>query len=138
MEEKRKNVEVQGGGLLCDNTDNCDWSDSTIPFEDYVSWVNKPCPKCGENILTESDFNLAKTMRATVDFVNTLSEEELNDIGIQLGVDKLNLKNNPLFKDAKGIDDIKLDGLVQISVHGHNGFKITDIKNIEEDGSEIN
>ncbi len=132
MEEQRKNVEVQGGGLICDNTDNCDWVDDTIPFEDYALWVNKPCPKCGENVLTEADFNLAKTMRATVDFVNTLSEEELNNIGVQLGVDKMSLKDNPLFKDVKGIEDINPDEHVLIHVHGHNGIKITDIKNVEE------
>ncbi len=129
--EKQKNVEVEEHGLLCDNTDNCDWKDKTIKFEDYDKWVNKPCPKCGENVLTESDFDLAKTIRANIDFVNTLSEEELNTLGESLGIDNMALKDNPLFKYAKGVEDVNLEGRIQISVYGHNGIKITEIKNVE-------
>ncbi len=132
MEEKQKNIELQGSGLICDNIDNCDWSDTSIQFEDYGSWVNKPCPKCGENVLTESDFELAKTFRARVDFVNSLSAEELKGISEAFGVNDIALKDNPIFKDVEGIENINPNGWIQVKVHGHNGMKVTEVKNIEK------
>lgn len=44
------------GGLKCDNS-QCGWSDMTIKFEEYKKYLNSSCPKCGENILTEDDYN---------------------------------------------------------------------------------
>jgi hypothetical protein len=46
---------IRVGGIKCDNI-NCDYRNDTIPFSDYAKWVNKPCPKCGENLLTERDY----------------------------------------------------------------------------------
>lgn len=39
-------------GMKCDNP-SCDWMDMSIDFKDYAVYVNKPCPKCGENLFTE-------------------------------------------------------------------------------------
>lgn len=61
-------------GLQCD-APTCDWSDMTIPFEDYEKHVNAPCPKCGSNILTERDFITATTMNATFKRVGELFRE---------------------------------------------------------------
>jgi predicted nucleic-acid-binding Zn-ribbon protein len=43
---------VRFGGIKCDN---CDYR-IEIPFSEYPKWVNKSCPKCGENLLTERDY----------------------------------------------------------------------------------
>ena len=32
----------------------------SVRFEDYPAYLNKPCPKCGQNLLTEHDYNVAK------------------------------------------------------------------------------
>jgi hypothetical protein len=46
---------VRIGGIRCDNT-NCDYLNEAVPLSEYPKWINKPCPKCGENLLTEKDF----------------------------------------------------------------------------------
>lgn len=46
-------------GIKCDNP-NCNYKDMSVPFEDYSNWVNRPCPLCGENLLTEKDYRKCK------------------------------------------------------------------------------
>ncbi len=132
MEEQKQNIEIQGSGLVCDNT-SCDWEDKTIKFEDLKSWINKSCPKCGDNVLTEADFKSAEQMRLTVKIVNSLSEEDMKAIQGMLGGTTFDtLKDNPMFKDAEGIDTVKNEGYVQLTVKAHNGVKVTNIKNVEK------
>ena len=38
-------------GLKCDNP-SCDYSNPDIPFEQYEQFINCPCPKCGQSLLT--------------------------------------------------------------------------------------
>lgn len=49
-------IEINGGGIECDNP-NCDWVDSTIHVSNYEKWIDVPCPKCGENVMTREDYN---------------------------------------------------------------------------------
>lgn len=42
-------------GIKCDNPE-CNFRDDSVQYEDYYLWLNKPCPKCGQNLLTEKDF----------------------------------------------------------------------------------
>ena len=42
---------IQVKGLKCDNP-SCDWSNMLVSFEEFENWVGKPCPKCGEVVLT--------------------------------------------------------------------------------------
>ena len=46
-------------GIKCDNTE-CDFIDMSVKYEDYNEWLNKPCPDCGANLLTEADFKTCK------------------------------------------------------------------------------
>ena len=48
-------LEINIGGIKCDNP-NCDFMDMSVKVEDYDKWLNKPCPKCGENLLTDDDY----------------------------------------------------------------------------------
>lgn len=48
-------LELDIHGIRCDNP-NCDYEDMTVQMEDYEQWLNKPCPKCGQNLLTEEDY----------------------------------------------------------------------------------
>lgn len=41
-------------GIQCDH---CDYNDPTVKVEEYLKWLNKPCPNCGENLLTQADYN---------------------------------------------------------------------------------
>jgi hypothetical protein len=49
------NIELQGGGIQCDNPD-CDFVDANVRIDQYEDWLNRPCPKCGSNLLTEEDY----------------------------------------------------------------------------------
>jgi predicted RNA-binding Zn-ribbon protein involved in translation (DUF1610 family) len=43
-------------GLQCDAPD-CDYTDNTIDPDNYESYLNQPCPKCGEPLLTQQDLD---------------------------------------------------------------------------------
>lgn len=70
-----------GGGIKCDNPE-CDFADETIKVEDYIDWLNKPCPKCGSNLLTKEDYDNVYMLLSLVDIVNekySLTEEMQNN-----------------------------------------------------------
>lgn len=77
----KNNLEMLNtNGLQCDNP-KCGWEDDTIKLEDYEQWLNKPCPKCGENVLTQEDFDNVQLIVNAMAFINTLSPEELEEFG---------------------------------------------------------
>lgn len=43
-------------GLKCD-APKCDYRDDTARYEDYPTLLNKPCPNCGGNLLTQKDLD---------------------------------------------------------------------------------
>lgn len=67
-----KPITVNGGGIKCDNQE-CDFVDDTASIENYADWLNKPCPKCGENLLTQADYN---SITAFMELVNLLNADE--------------------------------------------------------------
>lgn len=74
-------VRFIGGGIKCDNHD-CDFADETVRVEDYKDWLNKPCPKCGCNLLTQADYDNVQMLLSLVNMVNknfSLSEEIQDD-----------------------------------------------------------
>lgn len=56
-------------GIKCD-TKGCDYADMDVPVEDYPQWVNKPCPNCGGNLLTEADYQTVKFVLSLADTMN--------------------------------------------------------------------
>jgi hypothetical protein len=48
-------------GIKCDNK-LCDFKDMSVKFEDYPKWLNRRCPCCTDNLLTEKDFKLVSRM----------------------------------------------------------------------------
>lgn len=54
-------------GIKCDNV-KCDYSDKEVKSSDYAKYLNKPCPKCGENLLTEKDYKVVQKMEAISNF----------------------------------------------------------------------
>lgn len=57
-------------GIKCDNP-HCGWSDMRAQFipEKYL---NAPCPECGDNLFTQSDYETMLRMFAAARFINTL------------------------------------------------------------------
>lgn len=50
-------------GIKCD-CETCDFKDDSVIINDYEDYLDKPCPKCGENLLTEED--LLAALKITV------------------------------------------------------------------------
>lgn len=126
MSEKQ-NIEILNlGGLQCDN---CDWSDETILIENYNEWLNKPCPECGANVLTEEDYKNSQTILQAINIVNSMSEQDLNNLCEN--VDLNELKQSPIFKNAIGLDNLEEDN-VQVTVSSHKEIKIDEIKKLDD------
>lgn len=70
-----KNIEYHVKGIQCDNPD-CDYVNEEVQYEDYPEWLNKPCPECGENLLTEEDYNMLKAIIGVADIVNEMDFPE--------------------------------------------------------------
>lgn len=124
-----QNVEIEAGGLKCDNP-KCDWKDYTISTETYSQWINKPCPKCGENLLTQEDFRNSELLLAIAHLLNSLPKELLAELGSKTPEEVIEvLKNNPMFKDAKGLDELTgKDEKVVLKFETHKEIKVSEIK----------
>ena len=82
------NVELNISGLKCDNP-NCDYNDPSVPFSDYEKSVNKPCPKCGDNLLTQDDYNQTLQMVQAVELLNKMTPEEIDALSANLSEEEI-------------------------------------------------
>ncbi len=62
---------VTASGIKCD-AEGCDYKDMSVQPEDYVDWVNRPCPDCGANLLTEADFELVGIILEMTGVINDM------------------------------------------------------------------
>lgn len=77
-------------GLKCDNP-NCDFCNHDIPFEKYEEFVNYPCPKCGQPLLTPQAYKMCLAMKKMGNFITTLtggSRENDPELRVPLEMDK--------------------------------------------------
>ena len=83
------------GGIKCDN---CDYRNDDVKVEDYNQWLNKPCPKCEANLLTQADYDNVQKMLSLVDILNgiyapTKEDEELVKVSVEMdGTGKMDFK----------------------------------------------
>ena len=68
-------------GIKCDNT-KCDFLDKTVTLKTLDSWIDKPCPKCGTNLLPKDDYNFAVFGAGSSEEIEKFLEEELAKEGI--------------------------------------------------------
>jgi len=61
-------------GLKCDN-EACDYEDFDAKLEDYESYLNKPCPKCGESLLTPEDMETVNVLVKMTAMLNGMGLE---------------------------------------------------------------
>jgi hypothetical protein len=81
-------------GIRCDKP-GCDWFDDTIKVSQYREYINKPCPKCGANLLTQVDFNITMLLLAIFDNpIAQLFATVLHLINPKIGKEKCKLKMN--------------------------------------------
>lgn len=67
---KENVLDLNVGGIKCDN---CDYRDMEVKFEDYRDYIGKPCPICGEPLLTEADYKLIVKIIKATGFVNRVA-----------------------------------------------------------------
>lgn len=68
----KKPFEAIFSGIKCDNSD-CDYRDDEVQQDEYADYVNKPCPECGENLLTEEDYEAAIELTHTMDLLSEIA-----------------------------------------------------------------
>jgi len=66
-----KLIEVSQKDLVvCDNSE-CNYK---VPFENnnhqLIYYINKPCPACGENLLTKDDYLNSLRIEKAIEFIN--------------------------------------------------------------------
>lgn len=90
-------LELNIHGIKCDNH-NCDYNDMTVRVENYDKWLNKPCPKCGENLLTDKDYESIKILMSLTENINNIfpkrkEEEQTYEASIDMdGTGKMEMK----------------------------------------------
>lgn len=78
-----EHVQLNISGIQCDN-ENCDYREMDVKLEDYPQWLNKPCPKCGENLLTEDDYNETLDLMKKTELINAMSDEQIEALNKQM------------------------------------------------------
>lgn len=81
-------------GIKCDN-EACDYTDPTATLEQMDSYLNKPCPKCGDSLLTPEDHEALLGLLALTEAINALTEEDVKEIAQIAGVTEDDLKDVP-------------------------------------------
>ena len=104
----KKLLSLNIGGIKCDNK-SCDFADQSVTVDDYPNWVNKPCPRCGENLLTEADYENVLMLMTFTKIMN--DNFEMKD-------------NSPLVS-------------MHIEMNGSGSMTITDMQVIEDDEREV-
>jgi len=105
MARFRQLIEVsQEHAIVCDTCDFTIQGTSDDIDKDIKQYINRECPKCGDNLLTKEDYELHIKLRNFVIFVN-----------------KWFSWVTVFIKEP--------DKPQQIEVHYHNGVKFTNIKN---------
>ena len=94
------NVEIDIRGIKCDNS-SCDYTDMSVDVSEYPKWIDKPCPKCGENLLTQEDYDQTMIWMQAAELANSYTEEEWKIINESLTEEEID----------KGLDFINEQGL---------------------------
>ena len=65
-------------GIKCDNKD-CDYRNENVRVKDFDKWLNKPCPKCGQNLFTVKDYISLKILITLVNLLNAILPKGKDD-----------------------------------------------------------
>ena len=80
------NIDMNISGLKCDS---CDYSDDSVKLEDYEKSIGKPCPNCGESLLTQEDYDCVMQRVQAVEMLNGFSESDIDAIAGNLSEDEI-------------------------------------------------
>ena len=65
-----KVINIKTSKIYCD-AEGCDYVSEPVDSLTAMQYVDKPCPKCGNNLLTMADYGI---MKRFLDLVETLNE----------------------------------------------------------------
>jgi hypothetical protein len=71
-------IDLNIKGIKCDAKD-CDYNDMTVKVDSYKEWLNKPCPKCGTNLLTQADYDNTLLIIQLTEMMNRILPERKDD-----------------------------------------------------------
>ena len=72
MKNKYKVIESGYSGLICDNP-KCNYEDNfIIPPNELRDHINRACPECGDNLLTENDCNHHTSLLKVINIINVV------------------------------------------------------------------
>lgn len=82
------NMNVEIAGIKCD-ADGCDFIDETVTQEELPNWVDKPCPNCGGNLLTQADWAVIQELMSLVELANSIDfgEEDTTRVTMPFSMD---------------------------------------------------
>jgi hypothetical protein len=122
--DQEERIQVSSGGLQCDNP-ACDWTDPTVKVEEYKDWLNAPCPKCGENVLTKEDLTNTLMMRSIVSMINAVPEEDFEQFMKDLSEGLPNSSEEDIREKYNLPEDTEK---VTMTFDVHKGVHIKDVK----------
>lgn len=93
------NIELISLSLKCDNP-SCDYTVEDINREQVPGWINRPCPKCGENLLTQEDHDRWDSAARASDLINTMTPEQLKALGDLFGVKETEDDGRPVIMEV--------------------------------------
>ena len=68
-------------------------------MEDYKDWLNKPCPKCGMNLLTQEDYDNVMMLMSLINSMNeVLPQRDDNEPNVVASIEM----------DGKGLSILSL------------------------------
>lgn len=82
MTKKKQHLEMIDLSLIC-NRKLCKFEIGGIRYKDIAKWLNKPCPKCGDNLLTMKDFDRMVYVKQIQNLVNSLTLKQLSLLGLE-------------------------------------------------------
>lgn len=95
-------------GIHCDNP-NCDFSDLSVTMEETSQWLNKPCPKCGENLLTEEDLQRFNQVLEAVKLINSITPEQVEMLNNLFPAEERDISEEPMVVSVRTHKEIKID-----------------------------
>jgi hypothetical protein len=64
-----KAAEFKVSGIKCDH---CDFKDSDVKYEQYPEYIDKECPVCKNNLLTQDDYQKCKNLILATKIYNVI------------------------------------------------------------------
>ena len=124
-----KPCEVTISGLKCDSCSYCDEDVSVFEFESYI---DKPCPGCGESLLTPEDYRNTLALIG----IAALSNEESPPVDTNLSVERATIRFG---MDGSGaitiLDDGARSGIGPESVRNRSGIGPDTLPETKDSGS---